>query len=365
MLIPPEGLSEDQLVSALGTHWLLDAEAVAYRAVGFGSHHWEIADAAGTRWFVTADELANKRMSLREPLGVAFGRLRHALHAALDLHALGYAFVVAPILSAGGEPLVRAGEEFALALYPFVAGESFAWGEFATLEHRHAALDMVVALHSAPAAARARALAGCYAVPHRDELDAVLALEPGDVPEAGPYTRSMTRLFGANRARVSGLLARYDELAALAMAAPPREVLTHGEPHRSNTMLAPDGWRLIDWDTVLIAPPERDLWMLDPGDGSVLAAYAKTTGVRPQPAMLELFSLRWDVADLAVDVGRFAGRTAAPRRMRSPGSCCARSSGGSAAEAHCGAPAMGWPCLYICGGLWPADCPRRSGARCR
>jgi aminoglycoside phosphotransferase (APT) family kinase protein len=305
VLTPPDGLSEDQLVSALGTHWRLDAEAIAYRAVGFGSHHWEIVDAAGTRWFATADELHNKRMSLRESPDVAFGRLRHALDAALDLHSQGYAFVVAPVPSAGGEPLVRAGAEFGLALYPFVAGESFEWGEFATPGHRHAVLDMVVALHTAPAAARTRALADSYAVPHRDELDAVLALAPGEPPETGPYTRPMTRLFGANKAQVGLLLARYDELAARAVASPARAVLTHGEPHRSNTMLTESGWRLIDWDTALIAAPERDLWMLEPGDGSVLSAYAAATGVKPQAALLELFRLRWDVADLAVDVSRF------------------------------------------------------------
>jgi spectinomycin phosphotransferase len=34
-------------------------------------------------------------------------------------------------------------------------------------------------------------------------------------------------------------------------------------------------------------------------------AYASATGVMPQPDMLELFRLRWDIADIAVDVARF------------------------------------------------------------
>ena len=54
-----------------------------------------------------------------------------------------------------------------------------------------------------------------------------------------------------------------------------------------------------------MAPPERDLWSLDPGDGSVLAAYAAATGVTPRPGLLELYRVRWDLADVAIDVSRF------------------------------------------------------------
>jgi spectinomycin phosphotransferase/16S rRNA (guanine(1405)-N(7))-methyltransferase len=70
-------------------------------------------------------------------------------------------------------------------------------------------------------------------------------------------------------------------------------------------MLTAGGWRLIDWDTALVAPPERDLWSLDPGDGSILEAYADATGVVPQPALLDLYRLRWDITDIAMDLDRF------------------------------------------------------------
>lgn len=83
-------------------------------------------------------------------------------------------------------------------------------------------------------------------------------------------------------------------------------MLTHGEIHPGNTMLAADGrWLLIDWDTALVAPPERALWNLDPGDGSILDAYAAATGVTSLPGVLDLYRLRWDIADIVYDVGRF------------------------------------------------------------
>ena len=306
MLTPPDGLSEESLVSALARHWRLNAASLAYRPVGFGSHHWEVADLAGARWFLTADELYKKRMCLGESLNIAFERLRRALTAAIDLRNQGCPFVIAPVRAEGGEVLVRAGDEFGLALYPFVDGVSFGSGEFSSPAHRQALLDMVIALHTVPDAARVRAMTDDYAIPHRDELEAVLdPAAHGQVSERGPFTRPLARLIAANNGAIESLLARYDELSRQARRRPSRMVLTHGEPHPGNTMLTPDGWRLIDWDTVLFAPPERDLWSLEPGDGSAHRAYAAATGVRPLPHLLELFRIRWDLADIAVGVSRF------------------------------------------------------------
>ena len=305
MLTPPASLSADLLVSVLAEHWRLDARSLRYRAVGWGSHHWEVTDQAGRRWFVTADELPNKRESLCESLDIAYDRLRRALAAATRLRASGCEFVVAPVPAAGGEPLARAGRDFAVALYPFVSGQCFEWGTFSSQEHRDAVLDLVVAVHVAPPAVCAKALADRYVVPLRDELEAVLERGTERTREAGPWTRPMTRLLSANEAAVAALFRRYDELVGLAEAAPSRAVLTHGEPHRANTMLTSDGWRLIDWDTALVAPPERDLWHLDAGDGSQLRRYEAATGVRARPGLLELYRVRWDVTDLAIEVSRF------------------------------------------------------------
>ena len=53
----------------------------------------------------------------------------------------------------------------------------------------------------------------------------------------------------------------------------------------------------IDWDTALMAPPERDLWMLETGDGDATDAYTAATGTAIIPAMLDLFRIRWDLSD--------------------------------------------------------------------
>jgi spectinomycin phosphotransferase len=63
VLTPPDGAPEDLLVAALGRGWDLDVASIRYLTVGFGSHHWVVADVPGARWFVTVDDLAERRHS--------------------------------------------------------------------------------------------------------------------------------------------------------------------------------------------------------------------------------------------------------------------------------------------------------------
>lgn len=64
-------------------------------------------------------------------------------------------------------------------------------------------------------------------------------------------------------------------------------------------LVAPDGMYLIDWDTALPSLPERDIWMLETGDGTVAEHYHQVTGTAVDPANLELFRLLWDLVEIA------------------------------------------------------------------
>lgn len=267
MLSPPNGFTDEDLVATLAEHWDLRASTVDYRAVGFGSHHWSVDD----RWFASVDEAPD------------FARLRAALRSAGDVPV-----AIAPVPTLLGEPLARAGG-FAVAIYPYVAGKHHDFGDFADEDHRRATLDMVVTVHRT---SPNHAYVEDFAIP---ELSAM-----GD---AGPYSRPAAALLADHADALDRLRTRYTRLAAKADRT--RMVLTHGEPHAGNTMLTPDGWRLIDWDTALVAPPERDLWHL--ATSETLAAYEEATGVRPDEDVLELYRLRWDLTDLA-EVTRDFGR---------------------------------------------------------
>jgi spectinomycin phosphotransferase/16S rRNA (guanine(1405)-N(7))-methyltransferase len=192
-----------------------------------------------------------------------------------------------------------------VALYPYIDGQQYSWGEFSTPAHRQGILDLIVELHAVPTTVVRHAMADDFTVPHRDELE--LSYHDDVAWESGPYARRASVLLCQNADKIGRLVARYDDLVSQQRRRPTRNVVTHGEPHPGNTMLTSAGWLLIDWDTVLIAPPERDLWSLDPGDGSAVRAYSEAAGAVVQPLMLELYRIRWDLADMAASASQFRG----------------------------------------------------------
>jgi spectinomycin phosphotransferase/16S rRNA (guanine(1405)-N(7))-methyltransferase len=307
MLAPPDGLTEEALVAALARGWGIEVAGLEYRAVGFGSHHWEVVEAGGARWFITVDEPAARRVDPRESPAHAQARLAAAVGSARALLNAGgarFEFVVAPVPSLDGQLLLEVGAGFCASVYPMVEGESFSWGDYRDPDQRDAVLRMLIAVHTAPGGLTYGAPEDDFRIPMRDELELALAEGIG-VVEHGPYSLPLARLLSAHEPALRVALREYDELARAASATTTHRVLTHGEPHAGNTMLTIDGWKLIDWDTAAVAPPERDLWDIDPGDGSLLALYEKGTGYRPQADLLKLYALRWDLTDLALFASDF------------------------------------------------------------
>jgi hypothetical protein len=134
-------------------------------------------------------------------------------------------------------------------------------------------------------------------VPRRDDL--LTAIDRLAEPwTGGPYGEPARRLLDRHAGAVERLIARYDDVVAAA-AHPDRMVLTHGEPHPANTMRTNDGWLLIDWDTTLVAVPERDLWHMATDDLDAVAAYERTAGRAVDPQGLTTYRLWWDLAEIA------------------------------------------------------------------
>jgi hypothetical protein len=192
-------------------------------------------------------------------------------------------------------------DHYVAALYPHVEGEAHPWGPYPTRRERLAALDLVVAIHAVGPAVTVGAMRDDHAIPRRDELAA--ALTDGDVRWGpGPFAAVARDLLRRCRDDVRRSLARYDGLVDEVAARRGRRVLTHGEPHRANTIATAAGPVLIDWDTTLVAPPERDVWMLADEDPAIVAAYTEHTGVAVDDVALELYRLWWELCEISLFV---------------------------------------------------------------
>ncbi|MEY9891736.1 spectinomycin phosphotransferase [Catenulispora sp. MAP5-51] len=287
MLNPPDSFPEDELRALLANTWELQVTASAYAPVGFGSHHWSIRDAEGGQWFVTVDELPGGPEAAAERLR----ELRNALSVPRTLREHGHAFAVAPVAAPDGTVVAGLGPGFAVSVYPHLDGDSHPWQpwEGADPALRAEALAVVGELHAVPRSDWGAADTEDFAIPQRATLDAALAGRLPD-PAAGPFAGPAGDLVARHAALLGRLLAHHDALADAARARPETFVLTHGEPHLGNFLRVRDRLVLIDWDTALIAPPERDLWDFELGN----------------PAVQDLYSLRWDLTETAVYLGLFS-----------------------------------------------------------
>ena len=188
MLTRPADLGDDDVVTVPRDGWGLDAEAVEYAPVGYGSYHWH-AHGDGRAWFVTADDLALRRRQRSESLAVTRTRLEAALSTARSLRDSGVDFVVAPCPTRSGGATHPARERFLVALYAHVAGETHAWCAYPSRGERLAVLQRLSVLHAAPAAVRRTALVDDLLIPARDDLAVALteaATRLGDRPDPVP-----------------------------------------------------------------------------------------------------------------------------------------------------------------------------------
>jgi spectinomycin phosphotransferase len=295
----PSDLADETVRDALAVGWGFDAEQLDHQAVGFGSHHWKATASSGDARFVTVDDLHGKKRDRGDTEEAVFDRLSRAFTTVRALHdEAGLGFTVPPIPDRDGEIIERLGTRYSMVVHPFLEGPSLGeQGEYTTRAERLAVLELLIDLHAATEVAARHADVDDLALPHREDFRSALS-QVGSPWTAGPYGERARHLLRANERSLRDLLVAFGRLAAEVGGDRDRMVITHGEPHAGNVLALDGQYRLIDWDTVRTAAPERDLWDLDPGDGSILEAYTSATGVAVVPQALSLYRLWYDLDEI-------------------------------------------------------------------
>jgi spectinomycin phosphotransferase len=287
VLTPPERIADADVRDAVRTHWLGGAVQAVYRAVGFGAHHWEVTDSAGRRLFVTLDALGDRHSA---------ESLEGAYAGAAALARAGVRAVWPSLPARSGTFTVKFGEG-ALSASGWLEGRTPTEAEAAVPRHADDVVAVLRSLHRCP--------------PPRG----IPVWEPrvgADLPNRlrdltatcwtrGPFGEEARTAIAARLPDIDRWTRCYLALAEEAQHDQDAWVATHGEPHFANQVVTADGLRLVDWESLALAPRERDLVdLVDRG-----AATVDSLGAR-EP-MLELFRLDWRLSEIAAYASWFRG----------------------------------------------------------
>ncbi len=288
---------DERTIAAALAGWEFASVSMRYAAVGFGSHHWVAVDADGAKRFVTVDDLSKPDVGA----GAAFVRLAAAFETARRLRDGGLEFVVAPLPDRDGHVLRRLDDRFTLAVFEFLDGDAGRFGEYQSDDQRTEVGGIVARLHSATHLVDGVAPREDFALAGRGPLTTALAEVDRPWMASGPFAEPARRLLADLAPVLATRLGEYDRIVEEVRADPTPWVVTHGEPHPANVIWTAGGPRLVDWDTVRIAPAGRDRWQL-------------AAPHRPEDDVAaRLYRLQWDLAEVAAYVNEFRrdhGRTA-------------------------------------------------------
>ena len=264
MLEPPAHVTDAEVLEAVRRHWAGTVDGVEHLAVGWGGHHWRAEVAGEPVLFVTLDIPLDRHTP--ESLEGAYAAAAHTARV-LD-------FVWPSLPTHDGRYTVPLS-------WGTLSVTRWSEGTRPTTSTPRLA-DMLTALHAVEPLAGAPVWSTLVEPDLESRLTELMRLDwPAPL---GPTARDLVR---EHLGQVAGWAEEHTALLDRADEA--SYVVTHGEPGVHNQWLADGRVWLLDWETLLLAPPERDLATLV-RDGVEVAH---------DPALVRLFDLEWRLSEIA------------------------------------------------------------------
>ena len=181
------------------------------------------------------------------------------LPALAELHGLGQERIGYPIRKAGGGLYAQRGRQIVVLYNRIDAPQSYGY-DFFTLG------SLLGEIHALTPRITAKIPAESFRFDHRalfeDQFATALAGRDG-----GELNREFQRVMQAHEEQIRGDFALLNTLVDQIDPSEFDLVLTHGDAGGNVLVKSPTDIYIVDWDEILLAPKERDLWVLkhEPG----------------------------------------------------------------------------------------------------
>ena len=233
---PPGGINDDGVLTLVRSHWDPAVDQVEHLPVGFGAWHWRGSAGGEARLFVTYD--------LPKPKHHTAETLESAYAGASALHDAGLEFVIPPLPTSDRIFTVPIGDGL-LSATPWVTGERPTSSD--------GARPLLQRLHATAPPARIRHWRPLVGPRFGDEMAERISVRW----DQGPFGERARDAIQRALPTIIRWTSLYHRRASSEDST--TWVTTHGEPHEQNQILTESGIVLVDWESLMLAPPDRDL----------------------------------------------------------------------------------------------------------
>ncbi len=291
MLEKPD-IPDSAISTCLQTDYGLTAE-LTFLPIGADRHSavYRAATAGSATYFVKLRSGDFNEMTIRMP------KL---------LHDAGIAQVIAPLATLSGTLWTAVGD-FMLAVFPFIEGRDAY--EVAMLDRHWVEFGQALqGIHAAvlPPEIVARMQRETY-TPHYREAVRRFLQTTAETTYDDPVAAGLSALLQRQHDTIITLVNRAEALAATLQAPSPPFVLCHADIHAGNILIDNSGrLYIVDWDTLIFAPKERDLMYAGGGQfphhrtphEEETLFYQGYTTTQPDPAGLAYYRYERIVQDI-------------------------------------------------------------------
>jgi spectinomycin phosphotransferase len=290
---PPANLTDDVLLASLRDQYGLTAVSLTFLPLGHDSSAWvyQVQVDDHTPYFLKV------RTRIANPASLLVPRY---------LHDHGVTQVIAP-LPTRTHTLWATAADFAVILYPFIAGETGMHQGMAPQQWRAYGTAMQQIHETRVTSTLAQQLRHETFVPRGADLVRQLDAHIGESQFDDPAAITLATFWHEHRPEIRMLLERAEKLGYRLAQAPSTGLLCHADAHTGNVLLdrRQQVW-IVDWDEALLAPRERDLMFVVGGISAKLVGPAEEAwffegygGTAVDALALAYYRYAWAVSDMA------------------------------------------------------------------